>query len=278
MRIIQPAEITGAVSKAVISANHYLPYDIVKAAKTSASNEKNKKAKNFLYKLTENYKTSKKEIFPLCQDTGIAVIFLKIGSETKVEGDIYKAINKGVEKGYTEGYLRKSVADPFTRENTGTNTPCIIHTEIIKGSRIKMDIMTKGAGAENKSAVKMLMPSDGEEGIIDFVLETVKKAGASACPPFIVGVGVGGNLETAPLLAKKSLLREISSASPVPAARKLEKKLLELINKTGIGPMGLGGDTTAFAVFVESLPCHIASLPVAVNIQCHSSRHKSITI
>ncbi len=278
MRTIKPAQITEAVSKAVIDANYYLPYDVVKAVKAAAASEKNKKAKNALYKIAENYKIAKNDGVPLCQDTGLAVVFTEIGSEVKIEGSIYAAIDEGVKKGYAEGYLRKSTASPLTGKNFFTNTPAIIHTKITPGARLKMHIMAKGAGAENKSALAMLTPAAGEEGIIDFIIDTVKKAGASACPPYIIGVGLGGNFETAPLLAKKSLLRKIGAANKDKKLNKLEKTILDKINSLGIGALGLGGKTTALAVHIESAPRHIASLPVAVNIQCHSSRHKTINL
>ncbi|HPI02235.1 MAG TPA: fumarate hydratase [Candidatus Goldiibacteriota bacterium] len=278
MRLIRSEKISEAVEQLVIDANYFLPYDIVSAVKEAAGEEKERKAKNVLYKIVENYKTAKKGEYPLCQDTGIVVAFLEVGNDVKIEGDVYKAVNRGVENGYKKGFLRKSVADPLTRKNTGTNTPCVVHTEIKPGNTLKITIMTKGAGAENKSAVKMLTPADGEEGIINFVTETVKKAGASACPPYIIGIGIGGNLERAPYLAKKALLREIGSANTNKEAAALEKKIFKLLNKLNIGPLGFGGMTTALSVMVETFPCHIASLPVAVNVQCHSSRHKSITI
>ena len=278
MRLLRSEKISEAIEQLVIDANYFLPYDIVSAVKEAAGNEDERKAKNVLYKIVENYKTAKKGEYPLCQDTGIVVVFLEVGNDVKIEGDIYKAINRGVEAGYNKGFLRKSVADPLTRKNTGTNTPCVVHTEIKPGNMLKISIMTKGAGAENKSAVKMLTPADGEEGIINFVLETVKKAGASACPPYIIGVGIGGNLERAPYLAKKALLREIGNSNTNKEAAVLEKKIFKQVNKLNIGPLGFGGITTALSVMVETFPCHIASLPVAVNIQCHSSRHKSITI
>jgi fumarate hydratase subunit alpha len=278
LRLIRSEKISEAVEQLVIDANYFLPYDIVSAVKEAAGEEKERKAKNVLYKIVENYKTAKKGEYPLCQDTGIVVAFLEVGNDVKIEGDVYKAVNRGVENGYKKGFLRKSVADPLTRKNTGTNTPCVVHTEIKPGNTLKITIMTKGAGAENKSAVKMLTPADGEEGIINFVTETVKKAGASACPPYIIGIGIGGNLERAPYLAKKALLREIGSANTNKEAAALEKKIFKLLNKLNIGPLGFGGMTTALSVMVETFPCHIASLPVAVNVQCHSSRHKSITI
>jgi len=278
LRLIRSEKISEAVEQLVIDANYFLPYDIVSAVKEAAGEEKERKAKNVLYKIVENYKTAKKGEYPLCQDTGIVVAFLEVGNDVKIEGDVYKAVNRGVENGYKKGFLRKSVADPLTRKNTGTNTPCVVHTEIKPGNTLKITIMTKGAGAENKSAVKMLTPADVEEGIINFVTETVKKAGASACPPYIIGIGIGGNLERAPYLAKKALLREIGSANTNKEAAALEKKIFKLLNKLNIGPLGFGGMTTALSVMVETFPCHIASLPVAVNVQCHSSRHKSITI
>jgi fumarate hydratase subunit alpha len=279
IRIIPPELITQKVAELVSDCNYFLPHDVVNALKEAAENEDDKKAKTILYKIIENHKTAKKGVYPLCQDTGIAVVYLESGNEVSVSGDIYRAINKGVEEGYSKSFLRKSVANPLTRSNTGTNTPAIIHTSLIKGPNIRISIMTKGAGSENKGAMKMLSPADGAQAIMDFVLETVKKAGASACPPYIVGVGIGGNMETCALLAKKSLLRSVNDFNGGDKeALKLEKDLLREINMLGIGPLGFGGRTTALAVKVETFPCHIASLPVAVCIQCHSARHKTITI
>jgi len=278
MREIKSGLITQAVKKLSLDAAYFLPHDVVKALKDFAEKEKNKRAKTMLYKIIENHKLSKKCVYPLCQDTGIAVIFLELGDEVKVDGDIYEAINEGVKQGYSEGYLRKSVADTLSRHNSGTNTPAIIHTELVKGSKIKISLMAKGAGSENKSALKMLPPSAGVDGIKQLVIDTVKAAGASACPPYIIGVGIGGNFETAPLLSKKSLLREIGVHHSNKEVAKLEKEMLEEVNQLNIGPMGFGGTTTALAVNIEKLPCHIASLPVAVNIQCHSDRHKSVVI
>ena len=279
MRTILSEAITAAVAKAVIDINHFLPHDVLKAVKTAAEEDKDKKSKTLLYKIAENSKLAKKGEYPLCQDTGIVVVFLEVGSNISVDGDIYEAINKGVAAGYKNGFLRKSTADPISRNNLNTNTPAIIHTTIKHGaSKIKMDIMAKGAGAENKSVVKMLKPSDGIDGIKEFIIDTVIKAGPSACPPFIVGVGIGGNLETAPLLAKHSLLREIGDKNTNKQLNALEKELLTEINSLNIGPLGFGGNTTALAVKIEKQACHIASLPVAVNIQCHSARHKTINI
>jgi fumarate hydratase subunit alpha len=278
MRTILPSQITEAVKKAVIDINYFLPHDVMNAVKEAAETEEDKKSKTILYKINENAKISKKGEYPLCQDTGLPVVFLEMGNEVKVEGDIYEAINRGIEAGYKEGFLRKSVADPITRKNTNTNTPAIIHTVIKKGPLVTLSIMAKGAGSENKSAVKMLVPSDGLAGIKAFVIETVKKAGASACPPYIIGVGIGGNLETAPLLSKKALMRDLKESNKDKDVKALEKELLEELNKLKIGPLGFGGNTTALAVLIEKQACHIASLPCAVTIQCHSARHKTINI
>jgi fumarate hydratase subunit alpha len=278
MRNIPAQKISEAIEKLVIDCNHFLPHDVIAAIKEAAGAEKNKKAKNALYKIVENHKVAKEGVYPLCQDTGIAVVFVELGNEVKIEGDLYDAVNKGVEEGYKKGFLRESTTDPLTRKNLSTNAPAIIHLELVSGPNIRFSVMTKGAGAENKSVVKMLTPADGEEGIRKLVSDTVKAAGASACPPYIVGVGIGGNFETAPLLAKRALLRELGSTNRDKSSAKLEKELLELLNRLKIGAFGFGGDTTALAVFVETAPCHIASLPVAVNVQCHSARHKSINI
>ncbi|MCX7698837.1 MAG: fumarate hydratase [Candidatus Goldbacteria bacterium] len=278
MRIIQEKQIIDTVAKLAIDANYYLPYDVVAVIKEFAKKERNKKAKNGLFKIIENYKKAKKGIYPLCQDTGIAVVFVEIGNNVCINGDIYRAINKGIEIGYEKGYLRKSTTEPLKRKNFGTNTPAIIHLEVVPGSKIKISLMTKGAGAENKSNIKMFTPTEDIEEIIQFVIDTVKNAGASACPPYIIGVGIGGNFETAPLLAKKALLRNIKDFNKNKEIANLEKLLLKRINELKIGAFGFGGDTTAIAVKVETMPCHIASLPVAVNIQCHSARHKTIII
>lgn len=212
---------------------------------------------------------------PICQDTGLAVVFLELGQEVSITGgDLYDAINEGVRRGYVNGYLRKSVvSDPLIRKNTGDNTPAIIHTDIVPGSDLRIIAAPKGAGSENSSALKMLKPADGEEGVIQFVLEVVKAAGPNACPPIVAGVGVGGNLEKSALLAKRSLLRPLGERHPQPHIARLEEEILRRINSTGIGPQGLGGRITALDVHVEVYPTHIASLPVAVNIQCHASRH-----
>ncbi|NIA06768.1 MAG: fumarate hydratase, partial [Actinobacteria bacterium] len=217
---------------------------------------------------------------PICQDTGLAVVFVEQGHETCVGGGLAKAITQGVTEGYEQGYLRKSVvAEPLDKRcNTGTNGPAIIHHEWVAGSDLKITLLAKGGGAENRSRLVMLKPSDGREGVLKFVIETVKQAGADACPPFVVGVGIGGNFEVAPLLAKRALLRKLNSSHPEDYYAKMEHELLVRINALGIGPQGLGGDTTALGVLIETAGCHIASLPVAVNIECHAHRHKSVTL
>jgi len=278
VRLIKEKDITDTVAKLAIDVNHFLPYDVVSMIKECAKKESNKKAKNVLYKIIENYKKAKQGVYPLCQDTGIVVVFVEIGSEVNVSGDIYRAINSGIEIGYKNGYLRKSTANPLTRINFQTNSPAIIHIDVVHGTKLKISLLAKGAGAENKSAVKMLTPADGINGIMEFVLDTVKKAGASACPPYIIGIGIGGNLETAPLLAKKALLMNLKETNKDGQLAELEKILLKKINGLKIGALGLGGDTTALCVKIKSAPCHIASLPVAVNIQCHSARHKTACI
>lgn len=230
---------------------------------------------NILDQLIDNINIAKRENMPICQDTGMAVFFLEMGQDVHiVGGNLTDAINEGVRQGYEEGYLRKSVLDPLTRENTKDNTPAIIHTDIVPGDNLKITIAPKGFGSENMSALRMLKPSDGLEGIKDFVVETVKSAGANPCPPIILGIGIGGTMEKAALLAKKSLTREAGTPNPNPEIAKLESELLTLVNKTGIGPQGLGGLMTALAVHIDTYPTHIAGLPVAINVQCHAARHK----
>lgn len=274
MRIIEATTLTNTVSKMCIKAAHQLPQDILLAIKKACKQEKGT-AKHLNYLMLENAKIAKKELYPLCQDTGTAVLFVEIGNEVFVKGDITKAIYAGVKKGYKEGYLRKStVKDPlFKRQNTNDNLPPVIHYSFKKGKQIKISLLLKGAGSENKSVLKMFAPSATLQEIKDFLITTVKTAGASACPPFIIGIGIGGNFETCPYLAKKALLRKINTFNKNKAYAKLEKELLKEINKTKIGPQGLGGKITALGVFIEQEPCHTASLPVAVNISCHVSRH-----
>ena len=280
MREIYASEITAAVKRLCQEANYYLPEDVGRALEEAVGAEESPAGKEILRQCLENARIAREEKVPLCQDTGFAVIFLEIGQEVHVAGgDLKEAVNQGVREGYTEGYLRKSiVADPLRRKNTGDNTPAMIHIEIVNGDRLTITVAPKGGGSENMSAVKMLAPADGEAGVKDFVVEWVKKAGANPCPPVVAGVGIGGTFEGVALLAKKALLRPLGSSHPDPFYARLEKELKEKINNLGVGPQGLGGRITCLGVHIETYPCHIASLPVAVNLNCHVARHKSITI
>ncbi len=275
MRVINSDEITSVVRKMCISANCHLNSDIRNAIEQSIETEKSEVSKGVLEKLLLNADIADKKEVPICQDTGMAVFFVQIGKEVFVEGDtITDAINKGVAKGYTDGYLRKSVVkDPLKRVNTNDNTPAVIYYDYIDGDKIKITFAPKGFGSENKGGIKMLNPSDGVNGVIDFVIETVKKAGANPCPPMVVGVGIGGTMDKAAVLSKKALTRDIIKRNENEFYQKLENELLEKINRLGIGPQGMGGTTTALAVNIEVYPTHIAGLPVAVNINCHATRH-----
>jgi fumarate hydratase subunit alpha len=280
MREIKYQEIVNTVARLCIEANCIIGDDIVKAFKKSLEIEESPTAKEILRQLIENTEIAKAEMIPACQDTGTAVIFVELGSEVKITGgELIDAINEGVKKGYTEGYLRKSiVADPLRRKNTGDNTPAVIHIEIVPGNKLKITVAPKGGGSENMSEVRMLTPAHGWEGIKNFVIDRVMRSKANPCPPILVGVGIGGNFEKVAYLAKKALLREVGSIHSDPFYAEKEKELLEAINKTGIGPQGLGGRVTALGVFIETYPCHIASMPVAVNINCHAARHKTAII
>lgn len=275
MRIINSQEITDAVKEMCISANCRLNDDVRTALKKGCEEDVSDIAKNVLSRLLENADIADKKTVPICQDTGMAIFFIEIGNEVFVEGDsLTDAINKGVSSGYTEGYLRKSVVkDPLNRINTKDNTPAVIYYDFVKGDKIKITFAPKGFGSENKGGLKMLNPSDGIDGVIDFVVETVRKADANPCPPIVVGVGIGGTMDKACVIAKKALTRDIDSKNPDPFYAGLEAELLEKINRLGIGPAGLGGSTTALGVNVEVYPTHIAGLPVAVNINCHAARH-----
>jgi len=274
MREINAALITDAVEQLCISANIYLNKDIIDSLKNACKYEKSELGRDILSKTVENAYIARDEKIPICQDTGMAVIFLSVGQDVHIIGNLTNAINEGVRRGYEKGYLRMSVVgDPLLRENTGDNTPAVIHYDIVFGDKIKITVAPKGFGSENMSAVKMLMPSDGREGVIDFVVHTVKNAGANPCPPVIVGVGIGGTFEKAALLAKRALLRDLNDKNKDEYYRSLEDVLLSEINKLGIGPQGLGGSTTALSVKVEAYPTHIAGLPVAVNISCYVTRH-----
>jgi len=279
MRAVAFDAIVKKVKDACMAANFELGEDVINAFQKAKEKEESPVGREILEQLLENAKIAQKDKIALCQDTGFAVCFVDLGEEVTVKGgNLVDAINEGVKRGYEEGYLRKSICHPFTRENTGTNTPAIVHIDLSPGDHLKITVAPKGGGSENMSRVTMLKPSDGIEGIKGFVIERIKEAGANPCPPLIIGVGIGGTFEKAALIAKKSLLRPLGSKNPDPALARLEDELLEKINDLGIGPQGLGGRTTALAVHVEMHPCHIASLPLAVNINCHSSRHKEIVL
>jgi len=276
VRRINCKKITSAVKDLFIEANTCLGADVVDALQSLQKKEESELGRQVLGKIIENADIACRSKMPICQDTGIAVLFVEIGQDVHiVGGDLRASIEEGVRQAYTEGFLRKSVCDPLTRKNTGDNTPAIIHIDIVEGDRLKIIAMPKGGGSENVSAAKMLTPAVGIEGIKKFVLETVDQASANPCPPIIVGIGIGGTLEQACILAKKALLRQVGKAnSKDERLTKMETELYSSINKSGIGPGGLGGRITTMAVNVEMMPCHIASLPVAVNIQCHVARHK----
>ena len=273
-------EVVAALRELAIDTAYHLPSDVVTAIEAGLVCESSAQGRQCLEQILENAKLADKGELPICQDTGLAVVFVEQGNDVHVAGGLEEAINTGIAEGYEQGYLRKSVvSEPLeARRNTGTNTPTIVHHEWVDGSELKITLLAKGGGAENKSRLAMLKPSDGREGVLEFVVEAVRLAGADACPPFVVGVGIGGNFEVAPLLAKRALLRKLASRHSEKYYAELEHELFERINALGIGPLGLGGDTTALAVLIETAPCHIASLPVAVNIECHAHRHKSVTI
>lgn len=275
MRNINVNEITRNIKEMCIEANHFLTEDMQQRLHKAAESETTELGKMVLSQLEENLDIAGKEMIPICQDTGMAVIFVKVGQEVHIEGGLLtNAINEGVRQGYVEGYLRKSVVkDPIYRENTNDNTPAIIHYDIVEGDNIDITVAPKGFGSENMSRVFMLKPADGIEGVKEAILTAVKDAGPNACPPMVVGVGIGGTFEKCALLAKKALTRNVEEKSPVEYVRNLEKEMLEKINDLGIGPGGLGGKTTAYAVNIETYPTHIAGLPVAVNICCHVNRH-----
>ena len=284
VRYIDFEKIVEAVESLCISAGYELPGDVLDALKEASQKESSPGAAKILNQLIENARIAKDEKIPLCQDTGLAVVFVEQGAESAVRSPdgatLFDAIDAGVKAGYEKGYLRKSVvAEPLNeRKNTGSNTPAIIHHSIVPGDKLKITVMAKGGGSENKSRFKMFRPTADKKEIIDWVVEVVRQAGADACPPFIVGVGIGGNFELSCLLSKKALLRKLDERNSDAFYAKLEDDILSEINSLGLGPQGLGGDTTALACLVETAPCHIASLPAAVNIECHSHRHKSAVI
>jgi fumarate hydratase subunit alpha len=275
VREISVTDIVPAVAAACVSACRDLPEDVLLALERAVTAEDSEIGRAVLEELAENAQIARSEQVPLCQDTGFAVVFVEIGQDVHiVGGGLYDSIDEGVRRGYGEGYLRKSIVrHPLDRVNTGDNTPAVIHTTIVPGDSLKIIIAPKGGGSENMSATKMLVPADGADGVVRFVTDTVVNAGSNPCPPVIVGVGLGGTLEMAAILSKRAILRKIGEHSSNPLDADLERRLLQAVNATGVGPSGYGGTVTALAVHVESYPCHIASLPVAVTIQCHAARH-----
>lgn len=280
IRTIRVEEITKNIKEMCIEANHFLSLDMAEAMKCAEKNEEAPLGKQILEQLQENLKIAGEDMIPICQDTGMAVVFLEIGQDVHLEGGALEdAVNEGVRQGYVEGYLRKSVVgDPLIRENTKDNTPAVLHTRIVDGEQVKIKVAPKGFGSENMSRVFMLKPAEGIEGVKDAVLTAVKDAGPNACPPMVVGVGIGGTFEKCALMAKEALTREVGSHSEIEYVKELEEELLTKINSLGIGPGGLGGTTTALAVNINTYPTHIAGLPVAVNICCHVNRHVIRTI
>jgi fumarate hydratase subunit alpha len=276
MRIIETERIREAVSRLCVEANQNLPEDVRERIRKMRDEEPWPAARDTLDIIIGNFELAAEKGSPICQDTGMACVFLEIGAEVRIEGDLYAAIDEGVRRGYREGFLRASVVrDPLDRVNTGDNTPAMVYVDFVKGGRLKITVAPKGFGSENMSRVKMLRPSDGLEGVLDFVSAAVESAGPNPCPPVVVGVGIGGTFDKAAFLAKKALLRPLGEPNPRSFYATLENTLLERINALGIGPQGFGGRTTALAVMIETLPTHIAGLPCAVNINCHVSRHAS---
>ena len=279
MREIQASVLTDAIRDLCIEANCVLPADMQARIEQARADEPFETAQGILDKIIENYGIAKANTVPICQDTGVCCVFLKIGQDVHIQGDLRAAVDEGVRRGYSEGYLRKSVVrDPLRRVNTGDNTPAMLYTELVPGDRIELTVAPKGFGSENMSRLAMLKPSDGVEGVKAFILKTVEEAGPNPCPPIVVGVGLGGTFDKAAYLAKKALMRSVDARNPDPYYADLEAELLEKINALGIGPQGFGGRTTALAVNIEWMPTHIAGLPVAVNINCHVTRHKTVVL
>jgi len=281
MREIRASDIADAVARLSVEANYHLGEDVVRALTRALEQEESPVGREVLQLLLENARLAAEGVAPLCQDCGVAVVFVDLGQDVHiVGGDLHAAIEEGVRRGYKEGYLRKSmVRQPFSaRVNTGDNTPPVVYVDVVPGDRVRLTVAPKGAGSENMSALAMLKPADGRAGVVDFVVRTVDRAGANPCPPIVVGVGVGGTAERALLLAKRALLRELGTPHPDPEVADLEWEILARVNDLGIGPQGLGGRITALALHVEVMPCHMGSLPVGVNIQCHSARHKEVIL
>jgi fumarate hydratase subunit alpha len=275
MRSIESKKITETVRQLCIDANYDLGKDILQVLEAAYKKEESPVGKEIISQILENDKIAAEGIFPMCQDTGFAVVFVEMGADVCIQGNLAEAIQEGVRQGYKDGYLRKSIlGDPIERKNTGDNTPAVIHLDVVPGDKLKITVAPKGGGSENMSFVKMMKPADGVEGVKSFVIDSVRQAGSNPCPPIVVGVGIGGTFEKCAQIAKKALLRPVGSKHPNPFYAKLEEELLEKVNMLGIGPQGLGGTVTALAVHIETHPCHIASFPAAVNINCHAARHK----
>ena len=276
MRTIKVSDISLKVESMLLDACENIPQNVLERLQEAKKEEQSPLGQEVIQRIIDNDLLAREKHLPICQDTGVVVIFLEVGYDVHFDGDIYEAVNVGVANAYTKGYLRKSVVrHPLDRVNTKNNTPAIVHVKLVPGDKVKIHVAPKGGGSENMSLVKMLIPADGVEGVKKLVLDTVFNGGGKPCPPIIVGIGLGGNLETSALLAKESLMREIDDVNPDPILANLEEELLREINLLGVGPMGFGGTVTCLAVKINAYPCHIASLPVAINIQCHASRHKS---
>ena len=279
MRTIHASLLTDTIASLCVEANCRLPEDMRRSIENARSKEKWDTARGILDKIIENYNIADEKFVPICQDKGVCCVFLKIGTDVHIEGDLIEAVNEGVRRGYRDGYLRKSVVgDPLRRVNTGDNTPAMLYTELVPGDKLELTVAPKGFGSENMSKLAMLKPSDGVEGVKDFVVKTVEEAGPNPCPPIVVGVGIGGTFDKAALLAKKALMRSTDERNKDEYYAALEAELLDRINALGIGPQGFGGRTTALAVNIETMPTHIAGLPVAVNINCHVTRHRTVIL
>ncbi len=279
MREIEYKVVVQEIAKTVQEANFKLPEDVLSHLKYAIKKERSEIAVQVLEDILSNAETAKNDNLPLCQDTGSAVFFIELGADVKIEGGLLEdAINEGTAQGYEAGYLRKSVCHPLTRENTGNNTPAIIHLRQVKGDKLRITYLAKGGGAENMSSLAMLLPADGKKGIVETAVETVRRAGAKPCPPTVIGIGIGGNFERSAFLAKWALRRRLDEHNPDSELAAMESEILERLNKLGIGPLGMGGDTTSLAVHIELEPCHIASLPVAINVNCHSDRRGVIEL
>ena len=278
MRLIQAERIGDAVAELCRTANQELPQDVYQALEQAKAREESPLARDILDQLTRNADLAREEGLPICQDTGIAVVFVELGQEAEIKGDLYRAIDQGVRKGYEEGYLRKSVCDPFTRANTGDNTPAVVHLSLVPGEKVKVTVAPKGGGSENMSRLHMLKPADGWAGCRERIIQAVIEAGPNPCPPTIIGVGIGGNFERSAILAKEALLRPLGSENPDPDLAAKEAEILAALEASGLGPQALGGRTFSLGVHIKVQPCHIASLPLAINVQCHAARHKEAVI